>query len=137
MRTILSSILATAILMGAPPSVAENLSHVEKLKATKKCEECDLTGANLASMNLRGIDLYRAKLSSADLTGTDLRGAYLRRTELTGANLTNANLRGVHLTDTNLKNANLTNADLTGAILEHARFCKTTMPDKTVRNGNC
>ena len=97
MRTILSSILATTILMGALPSMAENLSHVEKLKATKKCEDCDLRGANL----------------------------------------TNANLRGVHLADTNLKNANMTDADLTGAILEYATFCKTTMPDRTARNGNC
>lgn len=127
MRTILSSILATAILMGAPPSIAENLSHVEKLKTTKKCEDCDLSGANLTRMNLQGVDLYRAKLSGADLTSTDLRGAYLRRTDLSGANLA----------DTNLKNANMTDADLTGAILEYATFCKTTMPDRTARNGNC
>ena len=137
MRIILSSILAVAVLTGAPPSMAENSTHVAKLKATKKCEDCDLKGVNFTDMNLQGVDLYRARLTGANLTGANLQGAYMHRTDLQGANLTNANLRGVHLADTNMKNANLTDADLTGAILEYATFCKTTMPDRTVKNGNC
>jgi uncharacterized protein YjbI with pentapeptide repeats len=136
-RIILSSILAMAVLTGAPPSMAENSTHVAKLNATKKCEDCDLKGANFTDMNLQGVDLYRARLSGANLTGANLQGAYMNRTDLQGANLTNANLTGVELTNAYLQNANLAGANLTEANLEYSTFCKTTMPDGTVRNDNC
>jgi uncharacterized protein YjbI with pentapeptide repeats len=136
-RIILSSILAIAVLSGAPPSMAENPTHVEKLKATKKCEDCNLKGANLKGMNLQGVGLYRTLLSDADLTGADLQGAYMRRADLRGANLTNANLTGVELSSAYLQNANLAGANLAEANLEGSTFCKTTMPDGTVNNDNC
>ena len=136
-RIVLSSILAIAVLMGATPSIAENSAHVAKLKATKKCEDCDLRRANLTGMNLQGVDLYRARLSDADLMGADLQGANMRRTDLRGANLANANLTGVELTNAYLQNANLAGAKLTEANLEYSTFCKTTMPDGTVKNDNC
>jgi uncharacterized protein YjbI with pentapeptide repeats len=63
MRIILSSILAVAVLTGVPPSMAENSTHVAKLKPTKKCEDCDLKGVNFTGMNLQGVDLYRARLA--------------------------------------------------------------------------
>jgi len=137
MRIILSSILAVVVLTGAPPSMAENSTHVAKLKATKKCEDCDLKGVNFTDMNLQGVDLYRARLTGANLTGANLQGAYMHRSDLQGANLTNANLTGVVLTSAFLQNANLAGANLTEANLEYSTFCKTTMPDGTVKNDNC
>ena len=87
----------------------------KKLLKFKRCRECDLTRA----------DLTRANLRSADLTGADLTGASLWR-----ADLRNADLRGAYLNGA-------TGTGLTGADLTGARFCKTTMPDGTIRNDDC
>jgi uncharacterized protein YjbI with pentapeptide repeats len=137
MRINISYILAMVVLTVAPPSMAENLTHVAKLKETKKCEDCDLKGVNFTNMNLQGVDLYRARLTDANLTGADLQGAYMHRADLRGANLTNANLTGVQLTSAYLQNANLEGANLTEADLGYSKFCNTTMPDGTVKSDNC
>jgi len=137
LRTVVTSLLTTAILMGASPSMAANSTDMAKLKTTKKCEDCNLKGSNLKGMNLQGVDLYRTLLNDADLTGANLQGAYMRRTDLRGANLTNANLSGAELTNAYLQNANLIGANLSEANLEYSTFCKTTMPDGTVKNDNC
>jgi uncharacterized protein YjbI with pentapeptide repeats len=51
----------------------------------------------------------------------------------TAANLTGANLRGA-----NLYKANLTGADLVGATISTTTiFCHTTMPNRSINNGNC
>lgn len=103
-------------------------SDLKKLRDTKKCIKCDLSGANLQFTNLSGANLRRALLTGADLTGANLNKAKLTGADLTGAilggailkdsilswvklvdaNLTGADLRGANLTGTNLKNANLT-----------------------------
>ena len=103
-------------------------SDLKKLRDTKKCIKCDLSGANLQFTNLSGANLQftnlsganlnKANLNKAILSETNLNKANLRRSDLTGADLTGANLnkakltgaylRGANLTGTNLKNANLT-----------------------------
>jgi uncharacterized protein YjbI with pentapeptide repeats len=51
---------------------------------------------------------------------------------LQGVDLYRARLAGAQLTDAYLQNANLTEANL-----DYALYCKTTMPDGTVKNDNC
>ena len=72
----------------------------------------NLDEANLADVNLRGVDLSLAKLRGANLERADLRGA-----NLAGADLSNASLRDANLDSANLTGTILEGADLSGTIL--------------------
>ncbi len=95
-------------------------SDLKKLKNTKKCIKCDLSGANLQYTNLSGSNLNKANLSKANLSKANLNKANLSETNLNKANLRRADLTGVDLRNANLKSAKLTATDLTGAILSGA-----------------
>ena len=90
---------------------------LEKLKTTKQCRQCDLTGADLYKMPLGGAVLVKAKLADAILTDAALYDA-----DLTGADLTGAKLCNAKLFDAKLNNAVLVDADLSGAKLLGAKF---------------
>ncbi len=87
---------------------AWNETHLQRLKATKACPNCDLSGADLSGADLSGANLYGANLSGANLTS---------------ANLSNANLYGANLTSANLSNANLGGANLSWAIWTDKSRC--------------
>ena len=55
----------------------------------------DLSRINFSDANLRGADLYGAKLSRANLRGADLYGAKLSDANFCGAKLSKTNLSGV------------------------------------------
>jgi hypothetical protein len=90
----------------------------------------DLTGADLAELNLRGANLSRANLSGADLRGANLIDANVAGADLSAANLSRADLNWAHLggadlieadlSNANLFEANLSDADLSGADLREA-----------------
>ena len=76
-----------------------------KLRDSKTCSKCDLSGANfyeadLQEVNLNGAILHHANLRRSNLSGADLSGAMLFRADLFGANLTNANLEGAKFCNT-------------------------------------
>ena len=76
-----------------------NLEDLEKLRDSKNCSKCDLSGANfykadLEEVNLSGAILHHANLRRSNLSGADLSDAILFRADLFGADLTNANLEG-------------------------------------------
>src|SRR3954470_12722685 len=71
---------------------AADPNHVAQLRETKKCERCDLSGANLIEATLSGANLSGANLIGADLLGANLSG----RAYLLGANLSRANLIGAN-----------------------------------------
>lgn len=96
--------------------------ELQKLKTTKQCPNCDLTGANLVGMDLGNANLLAADLNNANLSTADLASANLSYAILANANLTGADLNGADLTHANLCYTNLTAAslrytNLTGAIL--------------------
>ena len=62
--------------------------------ARRAVPEANLAGADLAELDLRGVDLAGALLIQADLRGADLGGADLR-----AADLRDADLSGAHLAD--------------------------------------
>src|SRR5687767_1747808 len=70
-----------------------NPDHVEKLKSTLQCPDCDLREAQLG-----GLQLENAQLQNADLNGASLYGANLRGADLTGAILNDADLEMADLT---------------------------------------
>ena len=97
-------------------------ANLNKLKSTKSCPGCDLTGVVLVGYDLKNANLNGfANLSGADLSGADLSGADLTGAKLTDANLTEANLTGANLTGANLTGTNLTDAKLDGVILTDAQ----------------
>ena len=74
-------------------------ANLNKLKSTKSCPGCDLTGVELVGFDLKNANLNGfANLSKANLSGADLSGADLSGAKLTDANLTGANLAEVILT---------------------------------------
>ena len=89
--------------------------------------QTDLSGANLA-----GVDLTAAGLIGTNLESANLRKANLTDAHLGGANLSRANLKGATLNNTNFSWANLTRANLTGAFLEGALFVKSDLSKATL-----
>ena len=111
------SFLIGLALQGVEAAYGASPNDVEKVRRTKSCQKCDLSGANLSF----------ASLSGADLSGADLHDAYLNGAFLLGANLSGANLSGAvvgsaYLAGANLSGANLTGTNLTGAILDGATW---------------
>jgi uncharacterized protein YjbI with pentapeptide repeats len=92
----------------------------------------DLSGANLAGVNLTGAIFIRVNLSKANLSS-----ANLTNTSLKSANLSGANLQGANVTNALIDFANLENANLKGAIGSFypdgmAFHRNTTLPDGSV-----
>ncbi|MBF2065460.1 MAG: pentapeptide repeat-containing protein [Calothrix sp. C42_A2020_038] len=116
-----TSICFTTVVQAANPE------HIRQLLATKKCQNCDLSGAGLVMADLSGADLSGANLalanlSRANLTGADLRGANLTSASLFGANLNSARLGGATIAGTDLRNAYLYNVELTNVTFNSANL---------------
>jgi hypothetical protein len=101
---------SSAELLGSPdPLVRPNFN---RLITSGGCPGCNLSGAVLNRLDLKG----------ANLEGANLTGAQLNLSNLTGANLRKAVLRGAALGGASLAQADLREADLTGAALSGADF---------------
>ncbi len=98
-----------------------------QLMEQRRCQGCDLAGADLvhaqlADVDLRGARLQRANLSQAKLDGARLNGADLSYTSLLGASLRGADLRGARLEGTDLRQADLSGTLLDGGALSRAHW---------------
>ncbi|HOW55463.1 MAG TPA: pentapeptide repeat-containing protein [Syntrophorhabdaceae bacterium] len=87
-----------------------NPQDMQKLNTTNKCNNCDLSKANLA-----GIDLYGANLAGANLSGANLKGTIFGDADLNGANLQGA---------TADKETNFSGAKLSNTIWMDGKKCK-------------
>lgn len=130
--SLLTPVLLLLPLALATPTKAEISELIRQLQTTKKCEKCNLSGANL----------YGSNLSSAVLSNANLSGADLRRTNLNGADLSDANLKGADLRDANLMDADLSGANLRDANLSKETLsivflCDTTLPEGGVSKRDC
>jgi uncharacterized protein YjbI with pentapeptide repeats len=106
--------------------------NAKKLKKTKSCVKCDLsgiklmadqlTGANLTGANLTGATLMMVNLSKANLSNANLSEAKLQMTDLSGANLTGANLTETDAQGSNFSKANLVKANLTESNINASDF---------------
>src|SRR4051812_27016278 len=65
-------LLSAALLLPHEGVFAADPNHVAQLRETKKCEGCDLTGANLTGAFLGRAGLTGANLSEAELLGGKL-----------------------------------------------------------------
>lgn len=84
---------AVISVIGVAARQAANPEHVERLKTTLQCPDCNLREAQLG-----GLPLQNAQLQNADLAGAVLYGADLRGADLTGAILNDADLEMADLT---------------------------------------
>ncbi len=82
----------------------------------------DLSGANIKTKKLDGINFRGADLGCAMLPGAKLKGANLEGASLVGTDLMEADLRGAWFSRANLERANLMGADLKNADLQGANL---------------
>ncbi|MBW4552078.1 MAG: pentapeptide repeat-containing protein [Aphanocapsa sp. GSE-SYN-MK-11-07L] len=87
--------------------------------------ESDLTNAILRRVLLMGANLSQSIFTNADLTDADL-----SRAELQEAVMENVNLTGTTLRKTS-------GVDVEYWLQNGCIFCRTTMPNGSVRNDNC
>jgi len=92
----------------------------------------NLSWAKLNKADLVGADLRRANLSKSDLSGADLRWAKLRKTNLGGSDLSGADLRWANLREANLIGSNLSASDLSEAKLREANLCGSDLSDADI-----
>ena len=138
--------LCLLLLSGVGQVGAFSEADLEKLKATKECNKCDLRGADLSRLDIYWAKLTEANLSGANLTNANLGGARLIGANLTGANLTGANLsrtrlqwanlKGANLSEADLRYANLISADLTNANLEGANLEGANLKNANLEGAN-
>lgn len=105
-------LLIAAVLLASGvslPAQGCGPGRLSMLKSIGQCPDCDLSGVNLAGVNL-----------TTNVIGGD-------EVDLAGAQLAGANP-----TDANLMNPNLTGLDLSTA-----RLCRTTLPGNYRENRGC
>jgi len=120
----ISSIGFVPVLLCTQSSLAYGADEakVEKLKNTRECPGCNLSGAELAHANLQRAHLNGANLQKANLAGADLRSAKLVRADLSEANLAGANLQRANLYHATFSGANLKGANLHMAVFMGSNF---------------
>ena len=85
-----------------------------------------------------GKNLSKCDLAdSAALKGKNCKGCNLSKVNLRGADARNADLTNANLGKTCLVETNFRGATLAGVNFEDAIFCRTIMPNGTVRNDGC
>jgi tetratricopeptide (TPR) repeat protein len=120
-----SAALSVVAQGGKTPALAGEA--LLQLMEQRRCQGCELAGADLvhaqlADVDLRGARLQRANLSQARLDGARLNNADLSYTSLLGASLRGADLRGARLEGTDLRQADLGGALLDGGALSRAHW---------------
>ena len=133
-----ASLFLITILHFSYPVFGWEEKALNKLKETKECAFCDLSGADLRWANIYGAEIAgAANLVNANLQGANLKDANLYGANLEGANLSGANLQGVNINWASLYNANLQGSNTHAVDFTGVTLCKTVMSDGTVNNINC
>ena len=128
-------VLSAAALVSTSPALAQNASQIAKVRAGASCPGCNLFQADLSNLQVRGLNLSKARLRQADLStvvmnrasfaGGDLRdvnafGGVFGGASFAGADLTNASFVGAFLEGASFSRANLTGVNFSGAEMERA-----------------
>ena len=124
MKNLRSLLVVVGLCCLASPTAAFVQADLDRTLQTNECRKCDLSGANLA-----GMDLTKAKLEGANLSRADLSKASLRMADLAGASLAVAMLSGAVLEAADLFQANLKGASVEGAIFDGAYLAEATMDE--------
>lgn len=109
------------------PTVAFEQLHLDQLKETGSCDDCDLSGADLSGVSLKEASLVGANLDGANLSNADLTWAYV-----TNASLKSTNLAKANLTDAYFYESDLSGADLSYATIERTNFIGANLTGATL-----
>ena len=135
MKPIPLAVLAIAALAAALPAAAQNAGQIARVRGGASCPGCNLFQGDFSGLQVRGLNLSRARLRQADLSlsvmnrtrfnNADLRdveayGGVFSSSSFAGADLTNASFVGAYLNGSNFSGANLSGANFAGASLERA-----------------
>ena len=107
------------------PMTSLNLSGMDLFRANlsgASLEKVTFADANLVQANMKRISAQDADLLRTILDKADLSGANLAHADLQGTELVGANLTGANLFEAHLEGVILVDADLTGADLTGATF---------------
>lgn len=98
----------------------------------------DLSGVNLAEMNLRGVVFGTSKFAGYERisAGAILKGTWLQGSDLTRANLARTNLEGAHCWQTIFYEADIHATNLRGASLGKADLRRTDLYGSDLRDAN-
>jgi hypothetical protein len=114
--------------MAKPEHVAvvrKGANSIERWRRENPKEHLELSGADLAKIDLRHADLFGANLSSANLSGSHLSNADLALANLAGANLEKARLYFSNLVASKLEGTNLSESSLIGSRFQYPDLSKT------------
>lgn len=122
--------IASALLVTPAPALAQDASEIAAVQNGQSCQGCNLFQADLAYMDLEGIDVSNARLRQADLqlstfenwnfsganlSVSNLFGTRFNRSDFSNANFQNAALVGTYFGNSDLKGADMTGANASGA----------------------
>ena len=140
MKTVIAVVVVVVVVAVAVailnPSILGSLFGGAVYAGTPSCAIA--RGCNCPNTNFAGIGVSNLTFNKCDLHGSIFDQGSVAQSKFQGANLKGASFKGtamgaVDLSDADLTGANLTGALMTNAITTGAIFCKTTMPDGTVR----
>lgn len=115
-RLFIATLFASALAVSLHATSSATPEDVARLKETRNCPGCDLSGADLNGLVAIG----------GDLTNANFTEAIMYRAVLKGADLTGANFNGADLSGAQLQSAR--GADLTGAITDWRTACPNGEP---------
>ena len=127
-QQLLSSYRANAHLMNSPHATGGRFAKrqqgwvAERLSKGQGLGGLDLTGADLRSFNLRGVNCDGAMLEGANLSSMALDGASFRAAVMAHANLADAFVRSCDFTLANLGRANLERLNAAGGIFQETNL---------------
>ena len=96
-----------------------------------RMEDMQASDASFVEADLRGADMYFARVHNANLSGVDFSNTWVNRIDLRGSNLQNAVFTG-----SMLRSMNLANTDMRGVDLRFTRIWYGTMRNADLRNAN-
>ena len=138
-RLLFSGIVLSFFVSYAVSASCEQLSpstevqkNISILQQTKRCPQCDLSGANLIRMDLTDADLEGANLARVRFNLTNLAGANLRNSNLREATFGGADLAGADLQGADLRGTSLTGAYLQGTLLDGELVQTTPYADEQI-----
>ena len=122
MQTLVSNISFADVTKGS----------VERLTATKECQNCvfvdaDLSDLNLTNVNLHGATFINVKLNNVRLTDANLSDTYFQNTELKKAILNRSNFMDSVFLDSDLSESSLIEANFSNTVFERVKLNKARL----------
>ena len=130
-----SGAVSAAAAGAAASSVGVGLGamHLAQASTARSCNGCDMSRADFAGRDMRGVNYTGVDLSRANLQNTNFGGGVFNGVDFTGANLRGASFRNAKLIGCDFSRADLTGVDFTGASIQGCQFTGAQLPSAQIR----